>query len=78
MHPKETIMRISKRQLRNLIKEESRKLLREQGPMGDEDSGHVSYEEMVLAINTNIEEALRHDAMAKVIYDVMLEAGWIE
>jgi hypothetical protein len=72
-------MKITKRQLRRIIKEEKLKIQESgYGYTGNSPRGHVSYEKMVQAINDNIEEALRHDAIAKVIYDVMLEGGWIE
>ena len=80
-------MKITKRQLRRIIREGNQesamydRRAREQGydALGSTKSGRdVPYEEMVQAVNDNIGEAMRHGAFAKSIYDIMFEGGWIE
>ncbi len=56
-------MKITKRQLRRIIKE-----VRSDAP----------YEEMIQAINANLDEALAYPPFAKYIYQEMVNGGWIE
>jgi|LWDU01.1.fsa_nt_gi hypothetical protein len=72
-------MKITKRQLGRIIREEKLNLQENGFRRSDYDPrGDVPYEKMVQAINANIGEAMRHGAFAKKIYDIMFESGWIE